>query len=161
MAGFNFEKGRSNNMVEAEESRGKITIGRWAKKINVSARAAIAVMQPTEAHHTGTGRRGKSQLTSVIDADLVPTTDQVAAMRAWDAGEWPAVRGWFVHWEKDYDGRGRRHNVPYVGLYEGDAKDAPRKMTFLTDAEFARAKIYEGKQLAPFARYYDDVCEAD
>lgn len=83
MAGFNYELGRSNNMVAAEEA-GKITIGRWAKRFRVSARAAVAIMRPSEAHHTGTGRRGKSRLTPVIEGDREPTSDQLAAMREFD-----------------------------------------------------------------------------
>ena len=84
MAGFNYECGRSNNMVAAE-SRGLITIGRWAKRHGVSAAAAVAVMNPNEAHHTGTGRFGKSRLTPVIDADATPTNEQLAEMKAFDA----------------------------------------------------------------------------
>ena len=84
MAGFNYSLGRSNNMVSAE-SRGMITIGRWAKKIKVSAAAARYVMQPREAHHTGTGHTGKSRLTSVIDEATNPTDEQLREMRAFDA----------------------------------------------------------------------------
>lgn len=83
MAGFNFELGRSNNMVAAE-SRGMITIGRWAKRFKVTAAAAVAVMQPPEAHHTGTGRRGKSRLTQVIDSAVEPTAEQIETMRDFD-----------------------------------------------------------------------------
>ncbi|MFA5266290.1 MAG: hypothetical protein WC378_20900 [Opitutaceae bacterium] len=70
-------------MVSAEAA-GKITIGRWAKRFGVSAAAAVEVMSPTEAHHTGTGWRGKSRLTPVIDSDSTPTDAQVAAMKAFD-----------------------------------------------------------------------------
>ena len=84
MAGFDYEAGRSNNMVAAE-GRGMVTIGRWAKRFGVSAAAAVNVMRPAEAHHTGTGRRGKSRLTPVIDGDTEPTAVQVAAMKALDA----------------------------------------------------------------------------
>ena len=83
MAGFNFAAGRSNNMVAAEAA-GKVTIGRWARRYGVSAAAAVAVMQPSEAHHTGTGRRGRSRLTPVIAGDCEPTAEQVAAMKEFD-----------------------------------------------------------------------------
>lgn len=86
MAGFNYGLGRSNNMVAAEAS-GKITIGRWAKRHKVSAAAAGAVMQPCEAHHTGTGRPGKSRLTPVIQADREPTADQLARMQEFDRAQ--------------------------------------------------------------------------
>ncbi len=84
MAGFDYEAGRSNNMVAAEE-RGMVTIGRWARRYKVSAAAARAIMRPHEAHHTGTGRRGKSRLTYVIAGDCEPTAEQLAAMRDFDA----------------------------------------------------------------------------
>jgi len=83
MAGFDYAAGRSNNMVEAE-ARGMVTIGRWAKRHGISARAAKAIMRPSEAHHTGTGFRGRSRLTPVIDADTEPSADELAEMRAYD-----------------------------------------------------------------------------
>lgn len=83
MAGFNYELGRSNNMVAAED-RGMITIGRWAKRHGVSAAAAQEIIRPTEAHHTGTGRRGKSRLTFVIASEIEPTAGQLSAMREFD-----------------------------------------------------------------------------
>ena len=79
MAGFDYSAGRSNNMVAAE-SRGMITIGRWAKRHGVSAAAAVAVIRPHEAHHTGTGRRGTSRLTPVVDSATEPTAAQLSAM---------------------------------------------------------------------------------
>jgi hypothetical protein len=84
MAGFNFLAGRSNNMVLAE-SQGKITIGRWGKRYKVSAAAVMRIMCPTEAHHTGTGYRGKSRLTYVIHGETVPTEEQLERMRKFDA----------------------------------------------------------------------------
>ena len=97
MAGFNFELGRSNNMVAAEE-RGMVTIGRWARKYHVTAKAAKIVMDPDEAHHTGTGRPGKSRLTYVIERDTVPTDAQLVKMRAIDAGETITKTDCMVRW---------------------------------------------------------------
>lgn len=151
MAGFDFAAGRSNNMVAAEAA-GKITIGRWAKRHGVSARAAIEVMRPAEAHHTGTGRRGKSRLTPVIAADLEPMPEQLAAMQAWDRGERPIVQGWYTTWERRYDGpHGRKHNVPVLAVYHGDAAEAPRDLRQLDDAEFAAASALAGRDLKPYA----------
>lgn len=88
MAGFNYEAGKSNNMVSAE-ARGMLTLGRWAKKFGVKATAAAvkAVMQPTEAHHTGTGRVGKSRLSFVLDSAVGPNAEQIARMIDFDAAE--------------------------------------------------------------------------
>jgi len=157
MSGFNFALGRSNNMVVAED-RGMMTIGRWGKRHGVSARAAVEVMHPAEAHHTGTGRRGKSRLTPVIASDCEPSAEQLAAMRAWDAGERPAVRGWYIKWLRDYSGfRGRRRNVPTLGVYVGDPADAPRDLAELDEADFARATALAGHTLVAFARRFDDL----
>lgn len=82
MAGFNHTAGRSNNMVAAEE-RGMEVVSTWGKRHGVSAAAALAVMRPSEAHHTGTGRRGKSRLTYVLSG-TEPTTEQLEAMREHD-----------------------------------------------------------------------------
>lgn len=84
MAGYNYNAGRSNNMVAAE-SEGKVVVSQWAKRYRVSAAAAVEVMQPGEAHHTGTGRRGKSRLTPVLDWEQEPTEAKLAAMRQFDA----------------------------------------------------------------------------
>lgn len=157
MAGFDFEAGRSNNMVAAED-RGMITIGRWAKRHGVSAAAAVEVMHPTEAHHTGTGRRGTSRLTPVIDSAAEPTAEQLAAMLAWDRGDRPTVRGWHTVWVKDYSGPyGRRRNVPTLGLYEGDKASAPRGFEPLSDEDFERAKSLAGRTLRPYAARFDEV----
>lgn len=159
MAGFDYSRGRSNNMVAAED-RGMLTIGRWAKRYGVSARAATEVMQPCEAHHTGTGRRGKSRLTPVIERDREPTAEELAAMRVWDSGQRPVVCGWFTKWDRRYDGPyGRRRNVPTVGLYEGDVADAPRDLVKLTPAEFASAKAYAGRDLKAYATDFREVRE--
>jgi hypothetical protein len=158
MAGFDYAQGRSNNMVAAED-RGMVTIGRWAKRHGVSARAAIEVMRPTEAHHTGTGRRGKSRLTAVIAGDCEPTAEQVAAMQAWDRGERPSVRGWYTTWEADYSGRfGRRCNIPLLAVYQGDAGKAPRGFQPITDdADWAAAQALAGRQLKPYAKSWREV----
>lgn len=157
MAGFNYEAGRSNNMVAAEAA-GKVVISRWARKYKVSAAAAVAVMQPAEAHHTGTGRRGKSRLTPVIDANAVPTDAQLAAMLAWDAGDRPVVQGWYVAWKKDYSGPyGRRRNVPTLGLYRGDVAKAPKSLVQLDDADYAAAAALAGQALRPYARHWNEL----
>lgn len=161
MAGFNYELGRSNNMVEAER-RGMITIGRWAKRYGVSARAAVEVMQPCEAHHTGTGRRGKSRLTPVIESDLEPTAEQLERMKAWDRGQRPPVRGWYVEWEVNYDGPyGRRRNIPRLAVYEGDPAKAPRNFTLLDEADYRRACELQGRRLRAYAVRYDQVVDDD
>ena len=157
VSGFNYEVGRSNNMVAAEEN-GQVTIGRWAKRHGVSARAACEIMQPSEAHHTGTGRRGKSRLTPVIARETVPSADQLASMKAWDRGERQPVQGWFVRWEKTYTGPyGRRQNIPRLELYSGDPKNAPRGFKSLSDGDFARATTLAGKRLQAFANHFDEV----
>lgn len=157
MAGFNYELGRSNNMVAAEE-RGMVTLGRWGRRHGVSARAVEEVMHPTEAHHTGTGRRGKSRLTYVIAGDLVPTAEQLAAMQAWDAGQRPVVQGWHTAWRKDYSGPyGRRRNVPVLAVYRGDAAKAPKGLVPLNDEDFAAASALAGRDLRPYARSWRDV----
>lgn len=126
MAGFNYELGRSNNMVSAED-RGMITIGRWAKKHKVSAAAAQAIMQPSEAHHTGTGRRGKSRLTAVIAGDLVPTQEQLAAMRDFDVQAKaakvapPRVINDCVFRRLEWPGRIAKSRVPTEVIARGDA----------------------------------------
>jgi len=84
MAGFNYDSGCSNNMLEARE-RGMMNIGAWGRRYRVSAAAVENVMCPTEAHHTGTGRRGTSRLTYVISTKLEPTADQVAEMKRYDS----------------------------------------------------------------------------
>lgn len=157
MAGFDYKRGRSNNMVAAEKA-GKITIGRWAKRYGVSAKAATWVMQPTEAHHTGTGRRGKSRLTPVLPRELEPTAEQLAAMKRWDSGDRPPVKGWFIKWRRvpsDY-GRGRV-SLPTVGLFVGDPAEAPKGFEPLDDAEFERAREYEGRRLRAYADSFDQV----
>lgn len=157
MACFNYELGRSNNMVAAEE-RGMVTLGRWAKRHGVSARAAQEVMRPTEAHHTGTGRRGKSRLTYVIAGDLEPTAEQLAAMREWDAGQRPVVQGWHTVWRKDYSGPyGRRRNVPVLAMYRGDAAKAPKGLVALSDEDYAAAEQLAGRDLVPFATSWREV----
>lgn len=157
MAGFNFELGRSNNMVTAEE-RGMVTLGRWGRRHGVSARAVQEVMRPTEAHHTGTGRRGKSRLTYVIAAATTPTAEQLAAMRAWDAGQRPVVQGWHTTWRKDYSGLyGRRRNVPVLAVYRGDAAGAPKGLVSLNDADFAAASALAGRDLRPWATSWQEV----
>jgi hypothetical protein len=83
MSGFNYAAGRSNNMMAAE-SRGMVTIGRWARQYGVSAAAAVEVMRPGEAHHTGTGRVGKSRLTPVIDGDREATPEEISVMKELD-----------------------------------------------------------------------------
>ena len=152
MAGFNYELGRSNNMVTAE-SRGMITIGRWAKKHGCSAAAAVAVMWPSEAHHTGTGRRGKSRLTAVIDRELVPTAEQLEAMRAFDAGRRPQTRGVYLKWSADYSGPyGRKSWIPTVAIFDGD-EAAARKLkefTAFSGEEFEFAREWEGKDIRQF-----------
>lgn len=69
-----------------------LTLGRWARrhKLRASAAAVLAVMQPTEAHHTGTGRVGKSRISYVLPASQAPTQEQREAMLAHDA-EQPVV----------------------------------------------------------------------
>lgn len=157
MAGFNYELGRSNNMVAAEE-RGMITLGRWGRRYGVSARAVQEVMRPTEAHHTGTGRRGKSRLTYVIEAATTPTAEQLAAMRAWDAGQRPVVQGWFTSWRKDYSGPyGRRRNVPVLAVYRGDVASAPKGLVELSDPDFAAAQALAGRDLVAYARDWREV----
>lgn len=156
MAGFDYSAGRSNNMIAAEE-RGMITIGRWAKAHGVSARAATEVMNPTEAHHTGTGRRGTSRLTPVIAGDMVPSAEQLAAMQAWDRGQRPAAQGWYVKFESRYGNYGKKFTVPVLAVFRGDAQDAPRKLTALSDAEFAAASALAGKSLRPYAIHYTQV----
>lgn len=84
MAGFNYSLGCSNNMLAARE-RGMVNVGTWGRRWGVSAAAVIEVMRPAEAHHTGTGRRGRSRLTYVIAGATEPTADQLAAMRGFDA----------------------------------------------------------------------------
>lgn len=159
MAGFNFELGRSNNMVTAEE-RGMVTLGRWGRRHGVSARAVQEVMRPTEAHHTGTGRRGTSRLTYVIEADREPTAEQLAAMRAWDSGQRPVVQGWYTAWSKDYSGPyGRRRNVPILDVYRGDAAGAPKGLVELNDADFAAALVLAGSELRPWAKSWQEVRE--
>lgn len=83
MSGFNYELGKSNNALDAIE-RGMTTLGRWAKRHGVSAAAAESVMRPTEYHHTGTGRRGKSRATWYVAADLEPTAEHLSAMKEFD-----------------------------------------------------------------------------
>jgi hypothetical protein len=159
MAGFNFEEGRSHNMCAAE-ARGMVTIGRWAKRHKVSARAACEVMQPTEAHHTGTGRHGKSRLTPVISAATEPTADQLAAMQAWDRCERPTVRGWYTKWDRRYYGPyGRKRNVPTVGLFCGDAADDPGITQIVDDAEWAEAQAFAGRDLIGYATDFRQVRE--
>jgi hypothetical protein len=152
MAGFDFAAGRSNNMVEAE-LRGMVTIGRWGKRFGVSAAAVEAVMRPSEAHHTGTGRRGKSRLTPVIDSTLEPTAEQLAAMQAFDHGQRPQVAGVHLKWGKVYDGPyGRKRFVPLVAVFEGD-EAASRKLkefTPLAGADLEIARQWEGKDLREF-----------
>jgi hypothetical protein len=152
MAGFDYAAGRSNNMVEAE-SRGMVTIGRWARRFKVSAAAAVAVMRPTEAHHTGTGRRGKSRLTPVIDAATEPTAEQLAAMRAFDAGDRPQVSGVYLKWAAVYDGPyGRKRFIPTVAVFEGDEAASRKLKEFesLTPAEMALARAWAGKDIREF-----------
>ncbi len=84
MAGFSFSAGCSNNMLAARE-RGMVNASTWGRRHGVSAAAVVEVMRPGEAHHTGTGRRGRSRLTPVLPDDLEPTGEQLAAMRAFDA----------------------------------------------------------------------------
>ncbi|MFQ5591319.1 MAG: hypothetical protein ACE5HE_09170 [Phycisphaerae bacterium] len=157
MAGFNHERGRSNNMVDAE-ARGMVTVGRWARRHGVSARAAVEVMRPDEAHHTGTGRRGKSRLTHVLPRELEPSAGQLEAMRAWDAGDRPAVRGWHSKWEVEYTGPyGRRRNVPVLGVYEGDPAKAPKGLEPLGDDDYAKAAKLAGQRLRAYAKRFDDV----
>ena len=157
MAGFDYQAGRSNNMVLAE-SNGKVTIGRWAKRHGVSARAAVEVMRPSEAHHTGTGRVGKSRLTPVIGRAVEPSPAELSAMRAWDRGDRPRVMGWYVRWTKDYSGPyGRKRNVPTVGLYRDDVATAPKDLIRLEESEFERAKAFEGKALRAWATGFDQI----
>ena len=155
-AGFDHEAGRSNNMVAAERE-GMITVGRWAKHYGVSARAAVEVMQPAEAHHTGTGRRGKSRLTPVIAADAVPTAAQLTAMLTWDRGDRPTVQGWYIAWEKQTGRYGRRFNVPILAIFRGDIAEAPRKLRALDDREYAHAISLAGRTLRAYAVAYDDL----
>ena len=160
MAGFDYAAGRSNNMIAAE-ANGMVTIGRWAKRLGVSARAAVEVMSPGEAHHTGTGWPGRSRLTPVIDAATEPTPEQLAAMQAWDRGERVTVRGWCIAWRTSYDGPyNRRKNGPILAVYEGDLADAPRGLRLLDDADFELAKSLSGRRLNPFASDFRDVCAA-
>lgn len=84
MAGFDFSAGCSNNMLAAR-ARGMVNAGTWGRRFRVSAAAVVAVMRPTEAHHTGTGLRGRSRLTPVLPGYLQPTEEQLAAMRAFDS----------------------------------------------------------------------------
>lgn len=156
MAGFNYELGRSNNMVSAEE-RGMITLGRWARRHGVSAGAAQEVMRPSEAHHTGTGRRGTSRLTPVLPGALEPTAEQLEAMRAWDRGERPTVQGWFVAWRRERGNYGRVRNVPTLGVFRGDVADAPRELAKLSDADYAAAAALAGRTLRPYALRFDEV----
>jgi len=156
MAGFDHQLGRSNNMVLAEAA-GKVTIGRWAKRHKVSARAAVEVMRPGEAHHTGTGHRGKSRLTPVIDSTVEPTSEQVTAMQAWDRGERPAVRGWYTVWGRVTGRYGRVYRVPRLATYEGDPVNAPRDFAPLEPEDFARAKLLAGRPLRPYAIRFDAV----
>jgi hypothetical protein len=135
-----------------------ITIGRWAKRHGVSAGAAVEVMRPSEAHHTGTGRRGKSRLTPVIARDTEPTPEQLAALQAWDRGERPTVRGWYTAWEHDYSGPyGRRRNIPRVGIYEGDPAVTPRGFEPLNEKDFAKASELAGRRLNAWASRFDDI----
>ena len=152
MAGFDFDRGRSNNMVEAE-SRGCLTAGRWGKRYGVSAAAVVAIMQPTEAHHTGTGRRGRSRLTAVLPGELVPTAEQLAAMRAFDTGDRPQVAGVYLKWKTVYDGpHGRKRFVPTVGIFEGDEVGSRKLKEFepMTTEQMAVAREWEGKDLREF-----------
>lgn len=164
MAGFDYSAGRSNNMVAAEE-RGMITLGRWAKRHGVSAAAAKHVMHPSEAHHTGTGRRGKSRLTYVLPAALEPSESELASMRAWDvqareqraADAERVVRGWYTAWRVEYGQYGRKRNVPVVGLYSGPADRAPRGLTEMTEPEYAEAEPLLGRALKPWATSWREV----
>lgn len=157
MAGFDYDTGRSNNMMTAEAT-GKTTIGRWAKRHGVSARAATEIMRPIEAHHTGTGRRGKSRLTPVIASETEPTTEQLAAMRAWDHGERPLVQGWYTKWEKRYDGpRGRKRNVPILAVYCGDPAKAPHGLTTLSDENYVEAMKLAGRDMKAYATSFRQV----
>jgi hypothetical protein len=142
MAGFNFSAGRSNNMLAAEAA-GMVTIGRWAKRHGVSAKAAESVMRPTEAHHTGTGRRGSTRLTYVIEGSKEPTPEQLEAMRAFDAGARPQIKGAYLRWKATYEQPyGRKRWVPTTALFEGDEVESCRLKDFLklNDEEFAWAK---------------------
>jgi hypothetical protein len=158
MAGFNHDLGRSNNMLAAEE-RGQVTVGRWAKKYGVTARAAVEVMNPSEAHHTGTGRRGKSRLTPVINESTVPTAEQLEAMKAWDRGERPTVRGWYVAWVKDYSGPyGRLRNIPTLGIFCGDCAKAPKGFTkIFHDSDWESAQFLKGHRLQAYANSWKQV----
>ena len=157
MAGFDYAAGRSNNMIAAE-SRGMVTVGRWGRKYKVSARAVMEVMRPAEAHHTGTGWQGRSKLTYVIEADLVPSAEQLAAMRAWDSGQRPTVQGWYVEWKRDYSGPyGRRRNVPTLAVYRGDVAAAPRGLTALGDEDYAAAAQLAGRRLKPYATSWREI----
>lgn len=157
MAGFDYAAGRSNNMVAAE-SRGMVTIGRWARRHGVSARAATEVMQPTEAHHTGTGRRGRSRLTPVIDSATEPTEEQLAAMQAWDRGDRPIVQGWYTAWERrKINCFGKLRSVPVLAVFRGDAAAAPKSLIALDDDDYQAASTLAGRDLAPYARYYTDL----
>lgn len=118
MVGFNYERGRSNNMVDAE-SRGMMTVGRWANRYGVSARAVIVIMHPTEAHHTGAGHVGRSQLTPVLHYTHTPTNAELVAMRDFDRtpliDHLDCTARW-LHWTTQrYRNRGRtcRRRVPH------------------------------------------------
>ena len=156
MSGFNFEVGRSNNMLDAEE-RGMLTAGRWGRLHGgFSATAVVAVMRPSEAHHTGTGRRGKSRLTPVLDGDVGPTAEQTVAMRAFDAGDRPRVQGAYLKFESARGPYGRKRWIPTVGLFVGDEAAARKLKEFepLDDAALAVARQWEGKDITVGRHYY-------
>ena len=159
MAGFNFAAGASNNMIDARE-RGMVNVGDWARRHGCSAAAAVDVMAPTEAHHTGTGHRGKSRLTPVIAGDLEPTPEQIAAMKKFDAdrkaGALPQTRGLYMAWGTAYDGPyGRKRFFPAVGLFQGDAVKAKKLREFEAlpaDAAWALAQTWAGKDLRDYRK---------
>jgi hypothetical protein len=116
-------------------------------------------MNPSEAHHTGTGRRGKSRLTPVILESTTPTGEQLEAMKAWDRGERPTVRGWYVAWSKDYSGPyGRRRNIPTLGIFCGDKAKAPKDITKIEDdSDWAAAQALKGRRLEAYAVSWNKV----
>jgi len=157
VGGYDYGEGRSRRMIQAEVE-GKITIGRWAKRHGVSVRAAVEVMALTEAHHTGTGRRGRTRLTYVIEADAEPTTEQLEAMQAWNRGDRPTVRGWHIKWEREYGAWGRRHNIATLGLFCGDPNDAPKNLHRIDDdAEWAEVQASTGRRLRAYATSWREL----
>jgi hypothetical protein len=164
-------QGKSNNYLQSEAT-GKWKAGEAAQFLSKKFKTKIYAKElhvfSSEWHHAGVFKGGSGKLTGRHVYFLTPTqTDKITLEellrnRAIDAEARASasekVQGWFVQFVKGpKNAYGKRKWVPLLGVYRGPKGEAPKTFVALDDHTYADALTYQGRQLKPYARTYNEV----